>query len=72
MLTAKGSVVTATKEQEQTTESERVENWRVILLTEEGMTYDDAWQLAKRPTWRDALRAMELGCDPDLAFKIAR
>lgn len=61
-----------TVEQAPQTERERVLDWRVWLLVREGMTYDDAWRLAKTKNWRDALDLMERGCPAELAFEIVR
>lgn len=68
----KEAVMTVKQETAPPTLREQLMGWRVQLLVEAGMTYDDAWRLARSKNWRDALELMEKGCPGDLAFEIVR
>lgn len=64
--------VTEQAEHDPPTEAQRVEGWRMFLLTEAGMTFTDARILAALETWRIALGLLEQGRPAHLAFEIAR
>lgn len=50
-----------------------VELYRRQELTKHGMQFDLATELARQGSnWRQAVRLIEQGCNPSLAFDIAR